>query len=366
LTRPFSIVARTARSARRCDGCASRRATGSHAGDLITEWGWAAGAGGVAHAVPEATLVAYPRAFVVAAAAGVEVLCWFSAQDTVDSPMGLTRNDGTRRDSYHALRTLARSSATTRCQAAGATTPTTGLQACVRAPSGRRLVVWSADGQRIACRGLVGPRGSASTPSDGQWLSRTDRHRPSPSAPLQSTSISRSPMSTWMHASPPLRETTAGPAAPASASRADWVDAAKGIGIVLVVIGHAIDGLMAAHLVDPLGGWPAAYFAIYTFHMPLFFLLAGLFVTPRLAADAGAFVRSAWIRIAWPYLLWSLVQLAVIDAFGAFVNTPSSLDGRRAVSPVVGADIAVLVSAGAVGTAFARRVAASACCAFWP
>ncbi|HSW27807.1 MAG TPA: acyltransferase family protein, partial [Burkholderiaceae bacterium] len=60
--------------------------------------------------------------------------------------------------------------------------------------------------------------------------------------------------------------------------------------------------------------------------------LAGLFVTPRLAADAGAFVRSAWLRIAWPYLLWSLLQLAVIDALGSFVNTPSSLDGRRAVS----------------------------------
>ena len=139
-------------------------------------------------------------------------------------------------------------------------------------------------------------------------------------------------MSTWMHVSPPLREPAAVLAAAASASRADWVDAAEGIGIVLVVVGHVIDGLMAAHLVDPLGGWPTAYFAIYTFHMPLFFLLAGLFVAPRLAADAGAFVRSAWIRIAWPYLLWSLVQLAVIDAFSAFVNTPSALDGPRAVS----------------------------------
>jgi fucose 4-O-acetylase-like acetyltransferase len=139
-------------------------------------------------------------------------------------------------------------------------------------------------------------------------------------------------MPTSMPASPPLREPTFGRSLGARASRADWVDAAKGMGIVLVVAGHVMDGLMAAHLADRLGGWPAAYFAIYSFHMPLFFLLAGLFVTPRLAADAGGFVRSAWIRIAWPYLLWSLVQLAVIDALGAVVNTPSSLDGRRAVS----------------------------------
>ncbi|MFI4928831.1 MAG: hypothetical protein ACHP83_01235 [Burkholderiales bacterium] len=152
-TRPFSVV-----DADRSFGSAVRRLREQGRDRLdctpaiwITEWGWAAGGGSVAHAVPEPTLVAYlPRAFVVAAAAGVEVLCWFSAQDTVDGPMGLTRNDGSRRDSYHALRTLASQLGdhTLQRQAAGAATPTTGLQAFVfEAPSGRRLAVWSADGQ---------------------------------------------------------------------------------------------------------------------------------------------------------------------------------------------------------------------------
>ena len=115
----------------------------------ITEWGWATG--NVAHAVPEATLAAYlPRAFVLAAAAGVEALCWFSAQDTVDGPMGLTRNDGSRRAGYHALRTLSAQlgkHALLR-QAAGAEAPTSGLQAFVfEALDERRLVAWSADGR---------------------------------------------------------------------------------------------------------------------------------------------------------------------------------------------------------------------------
>lgn len=151
-TRPFSVV-----DPDRSFGSAVRRLREQARGRLdctpeiwITEWGWAVGEG-VPRAVPEQTLVAYlPRAFIVAAAAGVEVLCWFSAQDSVDGPMGLTRNDGARRDSYHALRTLATQlgDCTLLRHAAGAATPTTGLQAFVfDAPRGRKLVAWSADGQ---------------------------------------------------------------------------------------------------------------------------------------------------------------------------------------------------------------------------
>ena len=140
-------------------------------------------------------------------------------------------------------------------------------------------------------------------------------------------------MQTSTPVSPPLRDHAAGlrPRA-APAVRAEWVDAAKGIGIVLVVFGHAVDGLLAARLVDAHGGWAASYFAVYSFHMPLFFVLAGLFVSSRLATDAPGFVRSAFVRIAWPYLLWSVIQLAVIGALGSLVNTPNVFDAQRVVS----------------------------------
>lgn len=141
-------------------------------------------------------------------------------------------------------------------------------------------------------------------------------------------------MQTSPPVSPPLREPADAAAAwrASAAVRAEWVDAAKGIGIVFVVFGHALDGLLAARLVAADGGWAASWFGVYSFHMPLFFLLAGLFVAPRLAADAGGFVRSAFVRIAWPYLLWSVVQLAVIGALGQLVNSPNPLDAGRVVS----------------------------------
>lgn len=140
-------------------------------------------------------------------------------------------------------------------------------------------------------------------------------------------------MPTSTPTSPPLLERPHAAAVVTSVrSRAEWVDIAKGLGIVLVVAGHAIDGLLKAGLVTPDGGWAAAFYLIYTFHMPLFFLLAGLFVAERLASDAGAFVLSAFTRIAWPYMLWSVIQLAVIDVLGGFVNTPSELSFSRIVS----------------------------------
>ena len=47
--------------------------------------------------------------------------------------------------------------------------------------------------------------------------------------------------------------------------RIHWIDIAKGIAIMLVVIGHVPDAFDA----------PFYRVAIYTFHMPLFFFLSG-------------------------------------------------------------------------------------------
>ena len=48
-----------------------------------------------------------------------------------------------------------------------------------------------------------------------------------------------------------------------SGKRLDYMDAVKGIGILLVVMGHNLQGIPA------LTSW------IYSFHMPLFFIVTG-------------------------------------------------------------------------------------------
>jgi fucose 4-O-acetylase-like acetyltransferase len=90
--------------------------------------------------------------------------------------------------------------------------------------------------------------------------------------------------------------------------RSATVDIAKGIAILLVVYGHSLRGMIYAGLL-PDSSWliPTNYL-VYTFHMPLFFLLSGLFF--RSSADKGprAFWTGRLKSIVYPYFLWSLFQ----------------------------------------------------------
>jgi fucose 4-O-acetylase-like acetyltransferase len=85
-------------------------------------------------------------------------------------------------------------------------------------------------------------------------------------------------------------------------------DIAKGIAIILVVYAHCLRGLVAGQLIpDPTGHLVSDY-VIYTFHMPVFFLLSGYFFRRPSAADLPAW----WVRksrtIVYPYFLWSIVH----------------------------------------------------------
>lgn len=107
-----------------------------------------------------------------------------------------------------------------------------------------------------------------------------------------------------------------------TAGRLAWVDVARGSGIVLVIVGHALGGLIDSPLGRGFGAGRSLFFAIYTFHMPLFLLLSGLLVADRLARDPRRFRARLWSGLAWPYFLWSAVQLTVIAALGTWVNQP--------------------------------------------
>lgn len=105
-------------------------------------------------------------------------------------------------------------------------------------------------------------------------------------------------------------------------SRIGWVDRARGLAILPVVLGHVLGGLIDSPLGQGSQAMRTGFFTIYTFHMPLFFLLAGLMVGRRVAAGSGSFVGKLLPGIVWPYFLWSVVQLVAIWAAGALVNRP--------------------------------------------
>lgn len=118
----------------------------------------------------------------------------------------------------------------------------------------------------------------------------------------------------------------------ADSPRVAWVDAARGLGIVLVVSGHVLIGLIDAGVLPRSGGWWLAYYVIYAFHMPLFFWLAGLFALRSLARPVDQVATQWWWRLVWPYLLWSTLQWAVLGLAGSWANHAAELSLTRWVA----------------------------------
>ncbi|TKA93422.1 acyltransferase family protein [Halopseudomonas bauzanensis] len=100
-----------------------------------------------------------------------------------------------------------------------------------------------------------------------------------------------------------------------------WVDHAKALGIVLVVYGHVLRGLHSAGIPMPETFYQLSDSIVYSFHMPLFFFLAGLFFRQSLAAKgARGMVFSKLDSIFYPYVLWSILQGLIEAALADYTN----------------------------------------------
>ena len=84
-------------------------------------------------------------------------------------------------------------------------------------------------------------------------------------------------------------------------NRIEWVDIAKGIGMILVIAGHTF----ALEYSAP----------IYTFHMPLFFLLSGLFIHTNEDIRTYTFKRAKSLLLVW--------LIAFLICFGICLLIPS-------------------------------------------
>lgn len=97
--------------------------------------------------------------------------------------------------------------------------------------------------------------------------------------------------------------------------RTAWVDAAKGICILLVVLHHVVMFLEPRGLVPgPLG---VLNTALASLRMPLFFLASGLFLAAVLARPWRVLLHRRVALFGWLYVLWTAVQFAVLSALPA-------------------------------------------------
>lgn len=107
-------------------------------------------------------------------------------------------------------------------------------------------------------------------------------------------------------------------------TRLDWVDAVRGIGIVLVVFGHVWRGLWQAQILTHGPLFAAIDKAIYLFHMPLFFLVSGMLFEKSARRDGVlASILKRCETLLFPLLIWSWIFAAFLLIAGAFTSRGS-------------------------------------------
>jgi uncharacterized membrane protein YcfT len=95
-------------------------------------------------------------------------------------------------------------------------------------------------------------------------------------------------------------------AVPEPARRIDWVDYAKGICIVMVVMMHSVLGVEAA--AGQTGFMHVLVAFAKPFRMPDFFLISGLFLSVVIDRDWRTYLDRKVVHFAYFYLLWVTIQ----------------------------------------------------------
>jgi len=110
-----------------------------------------------------------------------------------------------------------------------------------------------------------------------------------------------------------------------------WLDAAKGLAILLVVWGHVLRGVHVAGVGVPEGIFNFADAAVYSFHIPLFFLVSGLLAGGAASRSGLAALPGKTRSILLPYAVWSTVFVCANLVLGGSANDPLRLADLLAI-----------------------------------
>jgi fucose 4-O-acetylase-like acetyltransferase len=120
-----------------------------------------------------------------------------------------------------------------------------------------------------------------------------------------------------------------------SKSRLAWVDYLRGIAIVLVVYRHVLIGIQRSVATARASGLnipevpeylEKANMIFFSFRMPLFFILSGIFISGSLAKRSlRQVITIKFDNLLYPYFIWVFLQVTLQILLGANTNSDRSL-----------------------------------------
>lgn len=104
-------------------------------------------------------------------------------------------------------------------------------------------------------------------------------------------------------------------------SRYAWIDYAKGLCIILVTFRHVQEGLHPAGTPYPYHGLKFADVFFFSFRMPLFFIVSGIFLGGTLRKKSvNDYITGRFKTLVWPLLIWGVIQITLQLLFKDYVN----------------------------------------------
>ena len=104
-------------------------------------------------------------------------------------------------------------------------------------------------------------------------------------------------------------------------SRYAWIDYAKGICIILVTFRHVQEGLHPAGEEYLYPGLKFADVFFFSFRMPLFFIISGIFLAGALRKKSvNDYISGRFKTLVWPLILWGCIQITLQLLFKGYVN----------------------------------------------
>ena len=107
-----------------------------------------------------------------------------------------------------------------------------------------------------------------------------------------------------------LREIKPETIIPQKTKRSDWIDIAKGLGVFLVFLGH----------LWYQSNFPILNQMIYSFHIPMFFILSGYVIKRKQEETFKTFISKKFMRLLLPTIIYIILTLPLYF----ILKTPTS------------------------------------------